>query len=57
LEQLGEAQRQAIQLAYYDGLTHEQIAHRLSQPVGTVKSRLSNALRALRALLHERTNA
>jgi len=51
LEHLSEAQRKAVRLAYYDGLTHEQIAHRLGEPVGTVKSRLSNALRALRALL------
>jgi RNA polymerase sigma-70 factor (ECF subfamily) len=48
--QLNEAQQRTIRLAYYDGLTHEQIAQRLGEPVGTVKSRLSNALRALRAL-------
>lgn len=51
LERLSEAQRSAVRLAYYDGLTHEQIASRLGEPVGTVKSRLSNALRTLRALL------
>jgi RNA polymerase sigma-70 factor (ECF subfamily) len=51
LERLSEAQRSAVRLAYYDGLTHEQIAKRLGEPVGTVKSRLSNALRTLRALL------
>jgi RNA polymerase sigma-70 factor (ECF subfamily) len=50
LESLSQAQRQAIQLAYFEGLTHEQIAQRLDEPVGTEKSRLSNALRGLRAV-------
>lgn len=49
LATLGEAQRQSIELAYYGGLTHVQIAQRLNEPVGTVKSRLSSALRRLRA--------
>lgn len=50
LARLSEPQQQALRLAYYDGLTHEQIAFRLGEPVGTVKSRLSNALRTLRRL-------
>lgn len=54
---LNDAQRQAVRLAYYDGLTHEQIAQRLGEPVGTVKSRLSNALRLLRTLLGRGENA
>lgn len=53
LERLNDAQREAVRLAYYDGLTHEQIAKRLDQPVGTVKSRLSNALRMLRGLVSQ----
>ncbi|HET6895127.1 MAG TPA: sigma-70 family RNA polymerase sigma factor [Candidatus Baltobacteraceae bacterium] len=51
IARLSAAQQQAICLAYYEGLTHEQIAQRLGEPVGTVKSRLSNALRTLRTLL------
>jgi RNA polymerase sigma-70 factor (ECF subfamily) len=51
LQSLTPAQREAIQMAYFEGLTHEQIAQRLHQPVGTVKSRLSNALRGLRVAL------
>jgi RNA polymerase sigma-70 factor (ECF subfamily) len=53
LQTLSQAQRQAIQLAYFEGLTHEQIAHHLGEPVGTVKSRLSNALRALRTVFSQ----
>ncbi len=45
---LTESQRRAIDLAYYAGLTHEQIAGELGEPVGTIKSRLSAALRRLR---------
>ncbi len=56
LQTLTDPQRQAIQLAYYDGLTHEEIARRLGEPVGTVKSRLSNALRVLRRVLAEGKN-
>lgn len=48
MQALTPPQQQAIRLAYFEGLTHEQIAKRLGEPVGTVKSRLSNALRSLR---------
>lgn len=49
LATLSAVQRQTLELAYFGGLTHEQIAQRLHEPVGTVKSRLSTGLRALRA--------
>ncbi len=44
LEQLGEDQLQAVVLAYYRGLTHEELARHLGKPLGTVKSWLRRGL-------------
>ncbi len=49
LSTLGDKQREAIRLSYDEGLPYEEIARRLNEPLGTIKSRLSNAVRALRA--------
>jgi RNA polymerase sigma-70 factor (ECF subfamily) len=51
LEGLSAAQREAIELAYYGGLTQNEIARRLAQPLGTIKSRTREALERLRTLL------
>jgi len=48
---LAEKQRQTIELAYYQRYTLEEIARRLGEPLGTIKSRLSAALRKLRDTL------
>ena len=53
LSKLTEAQAQTIQLAYYQGMTHTEIAAALKQPVGTIKSRISTALRTLRTALQK----
>jgi RNA polymerase sigma factor (sigma-70 family) len=55
LDTLPEAQRQAIQLAYFSGLTQTEIADREQIPLGTVKSRVRLGLAALRLQLEEPT--
>jgi RNA polymerase sigma-70 factor (ECF subfamily) len=51
LRQLTATQRNVIELAYYGGLTQVEIARKLEIPLGTVKSRVFEALRSLRDLL------
>lgn len=48
LETLPEEQRSCIRLAFFEGLTHTELAQRLQQPLGTVKSRISLGMKKLR---------
>lgn len=51
LAHLQESQRNAIQLAYYYGLTHEELSQRMSAPLGTVKSWVRRGLQQLKDCL------
>ncbi len=55
LEALPEAQSRVIELAYFGGFTHTQIAKLLEMPVGTVKGRMRLGLEKLRGTLAEGT--
>ena len=50
LAELPRPQLEALSLAYFEGLSHAEIAERLSVPVGTVKGRIRLALERLRTL-------
>jgi RNA polymerase sigma-70 factor (ECF subfamily) len=52
LAALPAAQREAVELAFFDGLSHAEMAERLATPLGTVKTRLRLAMAKLRDSLH-----
>ncbi len=53
MDSLTRLQREALDLAFHGGLTHTEVAARLDIPLGTAKTRIRDALRALRTELEE----
>jgi RNA polymerase sigma-70 factor (ECF subfamily) len=51
MEGLSAQQRQSVALAFYDGLSHAEVAEQMRQPLGTVKSWVRRALLALKSCL------
>jgi RNA polymerase sigma-70 factor (ECF subfamily) len=55
LDGLPKEQRAAMELAYFEGMTHSEIARRTGDPLGTVKTRLRSALETLKRNLQPET--
>jgi RNA polymerase sigma-70 factor (ECF subfamily) len=53
LSKLPDQQREALELAYFGGFTQSELAERLGQPIGTIKSRMFSGLARLREILDE----
>ena len=51
LSQLPADQRQAIEMAFFGGMTHQEVAERLKEPLGTVKARIRRGMLKLRESL------
>jgi RNA polymerase sigma-70 factor, ECF subfamily len=51
LQAMAPPQRSALEMAYFEGLTHSEIAEKTGEPLGTVKTRIRTGLLSLRKVL------
>ncbi|MFZ0687069.1 MAG: sigma-70 family RNA polymerase sigma factor [Terriglobales bacterium] len=51
LQTMPQPQRSALEMAYFEGLTHVEIAEKTGEPLGTIKTRIRNGLLSLRKVL------
>jgi len=56
MQGLTAQQRQSVALAFYDGLSHAEVAEKMRQPLGTVKSWVRRALMSLKSCLERATS-
>lgn len=54
LSELPDSQRQAVEMAYFGGMSHQEIATKLDRPLGTIKTRVRLGLHKLKSLLSTR---
>jgi RNA polymerase sigma-70 factor (ECF subfamily) len=48
---LPDGQRTAVECAYFEGMTHSEIAAKTGEPLGTVKTRIRSAMETLKQVL------
>ncbi|HEX8797178.1 MAG TPA: sigma factor-like helix-turn-helix DNA-binding protein, partial [Terriglobales bacterium] len=51
MNEMGADQRIAMEMAFFQGLTHTEIAEKTGEPLGTIKTRIRSGLQMLRARL------
>jgi RNA polymerase sigma-70 factor, ECF subfamily len=48
---LPDAQREAVEFAYFEGMSHSEIAQKTGQPLGTIKTRIRSGMETLKKVL------
>lgn len=54
VQQLSEVQKRALELAYFEGMTHDEISTLLAEPLGTIKARIRRGLMAVKSCVEGR---